>query len=163
MRPCRPSNLSTRAFERRWLLRFVPCALLSPLVEPFAGVARADEQAGFKLIVHPHGPARAASRELITDVFLKRVARWEDGEAIKPVDQRPDARPRSNFSSSILRRSVAAVRRYWQQQIFSGRGVPPPELASEEAVVAYVLNHRGAIGYVGAATDTASVRVLRVR
>ena len=46
---------------------------------------------------------------------------------IRPVDLRPNAATRRLFSERMLRRSVAAVRSYWQQRIFSGRGVPPPE------------------------------------
>jgi len=45
---------------------------------------------------------------------------------------------------------VEAVRRYWQQCIFSGRSVPPPELDSDEAIVRYVAKYRGAVGYVSA-------------
>ena len=44
------------------------------------------------------------------------------------------------------------MRSYWQQRIFSGQGLPPPELADDDAVVSYVLSHPGAIGYVAAGT-----------
>ena len=64
------------------------------------------------------------------------------------VDQRSTSNARQRFSDSVLRRSVAAVKNYWQQRIFSGRDLPPPELESDEAVVSYVVNHRGALGYV---------------
>ena len=37
---------------------------------------------------------------------------------------------------------------YWQQRIFSGRDVPPPEFELDREVVEYVLKHAGAIGYV---------------
>jgi ABC-type phosphate transport system substrate-binding protein len=84
----------------------------------------------------------------LIDVFLKRTTRWNDGEAIRPVDQRPDSTARRRFSETILQRSVAAVKSYWQQRIFSGRDLPPPELDSDDAVVSYVTKHRGAVGYV---------------
>ncbi len=98
----------------------------------------------------------------MTDVFLKRTTRWNDGETAHPVDQRADSSVRRSFSDSVLRRSVSAVKRYWQQRIFSGRDLPPPELENDDAVVGYVLKHRGAIGYVsgGAKLDrTKSVSV----
>ena len=71
-----------------------------------------------------------------------------------------ESRPRA---LQVLRRSPEAVRNYWQQRIFTGRGVPPPELASDEAVLAYVREHRGAVGYVSAAAETSSVKVLELR
>ena len=38
-----------------------------------------------------------------------------------------------------------------------------PELASDEAVLAYVREHRGAVGYVSASAETSSVKVLELR
>jgi hypothetical protein len=58
---------------------------------------------------------------------------------------------------------VGAVRSYWQQRIFSGRDVPPPELDSDEAVVAFVARSPGGIGYVSAATKLSGVRELALR
>jgi hypothetical protein len=57
---------------------------------------------------------------------------------------------------------VQAVRAYWQQLIFSGRGVPPVELESDEAVVAFVLKYPGAVGYVSGATNIGNAKALRV-
>ncbi len=116
----------------------------------------------FKMIVHPDNRIASAPRAFLADAFLKRVTRWEDGLAIRPVDQRPDAQVRSRFSRAILGRSVAAVRNYWQQRIFSGHGVPPPELDSDSAVVDYVLEHRGAVGYVSGTAALRGAREVRV-
>jgi len=113
-----------------------------------AYAARAQSAPEFRVLVNPENPVSSLSRDFITDAFLKRTTRWHDGETARPVDQRADAAVRKSFSDSVLRRSVSAIKRYWQQRIFSGRDLPPPELESDDAVVAYVLKHRGAIGYV---------------
>src|SRR6185369_16960991 len=94
------------------------------------------------------------------DAFLKSATHWSDGEAIRAVDQKPSSPTRTSFSSGVLRRSIAAVRSYWQQRIFSGRDVPPPELDSDEAVVTYVLEHRGAVGYVSGAAKVRGAKVV---
>jgi hypothetical protein len=73
---------------------------------------------------------------------------------------RPPAR---SSPSTSLQRSPAAVRNYWQQRIFTGRGVPPPELATDDAVLAYVREHRGAVGYGSTSAETGSVKVLELR
>jgi hypothetical protein len=95
-------------------------------------------------------------------MFLKEVTRWDDGEAVHPVDLRGDSDTRSKFSESVIRRSIAAVRSYWQQRIFSGRGVPPPELESDADVVRYVLKYRGSVGYVSSRADIGKSKVLSV-
>ncbi len=80
-----------------------------------------------------------------------------------PVDQRANSSVRQTFSEAVLRRSVSAVKRYWQQRIFSGRDLPPLEVDSDEAVVAYVLKHRGAIGYVSGGAKIDRTKVVSVQ
>ena len=125
--------------------------------------ARAQSTPEFRILVHPDNPATSVSRDFLTDVYLKRTTRWGDGETAHPVDQRADTNVRRKFSESVLRRSVSAMKRYWQQRIFSGRELPPPELESDEAVVFYVLKHRGAVGYVSGATKIDRAKVVEVR
>jgi hypothetical protein len=62
----------------------------------------------------------------------------------------------------VLRKSVAQVLAYWQQQIYAGRAVPPPEKRID-AVVAFVGSHEGAIGYVPDDAGTPDVKVVGVR
>ena len=102
-------------------------------------------------------------RKFISNAFLKKRTRWSDDTAIRPVDLEPDSAVRKKFSKDLLGRSVSAVRRYWSQQVFSGRGVPPPELDSEADVVAYVTRNRGAIGYVSEGTDLQGAKIVQVK
>jgi ABC-type phosphate transport system substrate-binding protein len=117
----------------------------------------------FQIVVHPRNPAALLSREFLNDAFLKKTTRWGDGEGIRPVDLEPRSATRQKFSEAVLKRSIAAVRSYWQQRIFSGRELPPPELDSDEAVLDYVLKNRGAVGYVSGHAKVADVKVIAVR
>lgn len=125
--------------------------------------ARAGEPPLFRVIVHPSNPLRAAERELVADAFLKKVTRWPGGESIRAVDLRPDDQVRRRFSESVLKRGVGAVRSYWQQRIFSGRDVPPPELDSEASVVSFVAKFPGAIGYVSGSAKLSGVAELGIK
>lgn len=130
-------------------------------------VALAQTSAGappaYRVIVYPKNPTSTVDRAFLADAFLKKTTRWGDGEVIRPVDLPSDASVRRKFSEDVLSRSVVAVRSYWQQLIFSGRDVPPPELESEAAVVQYVLTHPGAVGYVSGGTDIGATKMLSVR
>jgi ABC-type phosphate transport system substrate-binding protein len=118
----------------------------------------------FSVVVNAHNPVSSAPREFVADAFLKRASRWGNGEPVRPVDLRPDSSTRQAFCARILKRPVAAVRRFWQQRIFSGRDVPPPELDSDESVLHYVAKHAGAIGYVSATAQLGTgVKVISVR
>jgi ABC-type phosphate transport system substrate-binding protein len=115
-------------------------------------------------VVHLENPEAFATRDFVSDAFFKKVSRWPSGERLHPVDLRFGSATRAAFSEAILRRSAAAVRSYWQQRIFTGRGVPPPEVESDAEVLRYVSEHRGGIGYISAAAAApVDVKVLPIR
>lgn len=128
-------------------------------------LARADNRKApdFVIIVNRANPASELASELVAEAFLKKTTRWGNGEAIRPVDLPTDSGVRRRFSEGVLRRSVAAVRSYWQQRIFAGRDVPPPELDSYEAVVRYVAKYPGGIGYVAPGSQDDNVKVVQLR
>lgn len=117
----------------------------------------------FVVIVNAQNPTTAVDRKFVADAFLKKIARWDQRDVIRPVDQPQDSAVRRHFTELFLKRSVPAVRRYWQQLIFSGRDVPPPELDDDAAVVSYVMKYRGAIGYVSPGADVQGVKVISVK
>jgi hypothetical protein len=141
---------------RRLLLGALSVGLLSALSPALAGEPPPD----FLIISHASQPNSRVSRQFLADVFLKNITRWPNDEAIRPVDQRADAAVRKHFSDRVLRRSVAAMKTYWQQRIFSGRGVPPPELEADDVVVRYVESHPGAVGYISGTAPVGKAKVL---
>jgi len=116
--------------------------------------------ASFHVIVNPANPATVVERGFVAQAFLKKVRRWPDGQTILPVDLTRDSAVRRQWSLELLGRSVDAVKNYWQQLIFAGRDLPPPELPSEGDVVTYVLHNPGAIGYVSSAVPLRGAKVL---
>jgi hypothetical protein len=117
----------------------------------------------YRVIFNPRNPASSVDRRFLADAFLKKVTRWGDGEVIRPVDLTAESYVRQRFSEEVLKRSLLAVKSYWQQLVFSGRNVPPPELGSEAEVVRYVLKHKGALGYVSGDVSLDGAKVLSVR
>ncbi len=117
----------------------------------------------YRVIVHPSNPNSSFDRRLLGEAFLKRVTRWPNDEVIHPVDLDAASPVRRRFSEEVVRRSVTAVKSYWQQQIFSGRDVPPPELDNDEQVVRFVLKDPGAVGYVSVDANLNGAKVLSVK
>lgn len=122
----------------------------------------AQERGAFRVIVHADNAAAELSRTTAGNFFLKKQGRWTDDNRVEPIDLEPDSPTREAFSRSVLRRDVRSVLRYWQRQIFSGFDVPPPEVASDAEVIAFVASHRGAIGYVSSNARLEGVRELRI-
>ena len=118
---------------------------------------------GFKVVVNSSNSTASISVGQLSRCFMKQTNTWINGAAVLPVDQVADSAVRIAFTTAIHERDVAAVKSYWQRQIFSGRGVPPPEKASDEEVLAFVRANPGAVGYVSPNTPVgAGVKVLEV-
>lgn len=117
----------------------------------------------WRIVVHPQLAIGGLDRRELTDIFLKKKTRWPNGQAIHVVDLAADSPTRARFTEDVMGRSVGAVKSYWQQIIFAGRGLPPPELASDEAVIGWVLRHAGGIGYISGAAGHGPTRVVPVR
>ena len=102
----------------------------------------------FVVVVNDHNPITSIDREKLSRIFFKRSAKWPNGALAEPIDLDLKQPSRVAFSQLVHRKTVSAVRAFWQQQIFSGRDVPPAEKASEGDVIAYIRDHEGAVGYV---------------
>ena len=138
-------------------------ALLLLVLVTVVGTRAASGADGFRIIMNPDNPVRSLDRRFLADVYLKKATRWPSDEAIRPVDLGPGSPIRRAFSDDVLNRSVSAIKSYWQQMVFSGRGVPPPELDSDGEVVRFVLKNRGAVGYVSGGADVAGAKIVFVR
>lgn len=124
---------------------FAPFVLVLTLLGA-APTAPAAE--GFQVIVNAANPTSSLPKDQLSRIFMKKVQKWESGQAIAAVDQDQGSAARSAFSKAVLGKPVSAVASYWQQQIFAGREVPPAEKATDAAVVAFVKANPGAVGYV---------------
>ena len=119
--------------------------------------------AGYKVIVNNANGTSSVAKKDLSQLFMKKTAKWSNGTPVVAVDQTEKSPVREKFTQEVHGKSVAAVKSYWQQQIFSGRDVPPVEKSSDAQVVAFVKQNAGAIGYVGESADTAGVKVVAVQ
>ncbi len=126
--------------------------------------ARAESSAGaYRMVVNPSNPTREVDRNFVTQAFLKKITHWPNGEAIEPVDLDHLSPVRRRWSLEVLSRSIEAVKTYWQQMIFSGRSLPPPEVTTDDQVIDFVLHRAGGIGYVSVDANLHGARPLGLR
>jgi ABC-type phosphate transport system substrate-binding protein len=153
--------VSSNQARRQWLRRaalLVGAALLLP------APLRTQSASSFQIIVHKSNPVTGLTRSDIAKLFLKKTSSWKAGGLVQPVDLRENSEVRRVFSTKVLDKDVAAVKGYWQERIFTGRGVPPIEKSSEAEVVEFVAANEHAIGYVSSSTSLGpNVKVLRLQ
>jgi ABC-type phosphate transport system substrate-binding protein len=125
------------------------------------GTSLAGDDA-FEVIVNPDNKATSIDREFLRDAYLKKTLEWGDGNGIKPVDLASKFPQRDRFTHDVIGKSPSQLKSYWNQQIFSGKGVPPPEAESTGEVIEFVLANPGAVGYLPANADAGRAKVVKV-
>ena len=125
---------------------------LSPAAEP-----------DYKIVINAANTTASVTKTQLSRCFMKQTNTWINGQTVMPVDLSADSPVRESFSTEIHGRDVNAVKSFWQRQIFSGRGVPPPEKGSDSEVLAFVRANPGAVGYVSAGAKIGpGVKILEV-
>jgi len=120
----------------------------------------ASEAITFLVVVHTSNPRSEMTKEEISNLFLKKITRWEEtGKLVYPVNQLKNSPARKEFSRKVHEKKIKAIKAYWQQQIFSGRKVPPVEKYSDQEILEYVARKTGAVGYVSASADISGYKV----
>ena len=141
--------------------RFVRILVLAALGVT-AGRINAEDPSAFKVIVNPSNPATQITRLKVGEIFLKKEKRWPDGQPATPVEPSGKSLVRQRFDQEIFGKSVIAISAYWQQMIFGGKGVPPPEKSTDADVVAFVRETPGAVGYIWTGADAPGVKVVAI-
>jgi ABC-type phosphate transport system substrate-binding protein len=140
-------------------------AVVASLAGLLAGPAlgRTEE---FKIVASPGSPPAAMKRQDVARLFLKKTTRWPDGQPVVPVDQSSHTAVRAAFTRSVLKveglGQLSAVQSYWQEVLFSGRGIPPTVKSNDAEVLTYILATPGAIGYVSAGADLGAAKIVSV-
>ncbi len=123
---------------------------------------KAQEQPTYRVIANAENPVTSLSKKQVSRILLKKVRKWDTGQSVEAVDLAGSLEVREVFTKEIHGRSVNAIKRYWQGEIFKGKGVPPPEFASESEVVQFVSERAGGIGYVSSDAALKGVKVLQI-
>jgi ABC-type phosphate transport system substrate-binding protein len=115
------------------------------------------------VVVNSANAVNTIQRERLSKIFLREIPAWENGQEILPVDQIDKSPARIAFARDVEHQSVSALKRYWQERIFSGSESPPPERVTDAEILTYVRSNPGAIGYVVEGTTlTAGVKQISV-
>lgn len=109
------------------------------------------------VIVAKDAPEQTLDAGTLRDIYLKKIVLDAAGRRRVPVNLPADAPLREAFSQALFRKSSDELQDYWNQNYFHGI-TPPYVLASEDAVVRFVAQTPGAIGYVAGCHVTADVR-----
>ena len=122
--------------------------------------ARADDVVA---VVSARSPIIALNSSQVADIFLGKTSRFPDGTLAVPIDQQEDSPAREKFYSQLTGKSPAQVKAHWAKIIFTGRGQPPRQVATNAEAKKVIADNPGAIGYIEASQVDSSVKVLALK
>ena len=97
-------------------------------------------QAEISVVVNPAN-ANAVSADDLNRLFLGRTGSFADGSKAMPLNLAEGQAGRNEFDSKVLNRSSAQLKAYWSKLVFTGKGTPPKEIATDEEMIKLVLSY----------------------
>lgn len=116
-------------------------------------------QAEVAVIVHPSN-ASTLDADAVSKLFLGREKSFPGGAAAVPLALSDDAAATAEFNDKILKKPSSQLKAYWSKLIFTGKGTPPKEIASDAEMVKLISSNPNMIGFVDAKAVDGSVKVV---
>ena len=99
------------------------------------------------VIVHPNNNSQLSQKD-IQRIFMGKLKSFPNGIKLIAIDQAISSDARQEFGKKLLKKNPQQVKSYWARQIFTGKGIPPKELKTEQAVKEFVSQNESTIGYI---------------
>lgn len=131
-------------------------AMLLILAVLWASQGRAGE---LLIISSSQVPDNTISIKQLADIYLLKKTFWSDKMQVVPVNREALSAEREKFSAAVFNLSPQELAEYWNKLRFQGR-LPPLVQTSDQAVLGFVRNVPGAIGYVNASQLPPDVKIL---
>ena len=114
-------------------------------------------------VVSARSPLASLPTNQVADIFLGKTSRYPDGTLAVPIDLHEDSPAREKFYAQLTGKSPAQMKAHWSKIIFTGRGQPPRQAATNAEARRAIAENPNAIGYIDASQVDSSVRVLALR
>lgn len=88
-------------------------------------------QADPVVVVSANSSLGALTQDEVRQIFNGQ-ARRVSGVSVKPLDLPSRGDAREAFYQQVLGKSAEQMKSYWARMIFTGRGMPPREVSSEQ-------------------------------
>lgn len=117
-------------------------------------------QAEVVVVMSSKSPVDSLSKDQVSQIFLAKSNSLPGGAQATPIDQDEGAKAREEFYKKVTGRDAAQLKSYWSQLMFTGKAQRPKHVAGDDAVKKAVAASPGAIGYIDAGAQDASVKVV---
>jgi ABC-type phosphate transport system substrate-binding protein len=112
------------------------------------------------IVMNPKSAVSTMTADQVSAIFLGKNAALPSGGAAAAVDLPDGAPAKEYFYSKVAGKSSAQVKAAWARLVFSGKGVPPKEIATSADVKKFVASNPDAIGYIEKSALDSTVKVV---
>jgi ABC-type phosphate transport system substrate-binding protein len=116
--------------------------------------------AGDVIVIVNKANDNAVDKALVAKIYVGDSKVWGNGGAITAYDLPEDSPARAAFDNDIVGKSPSSLKSLWTQNVFTGKSVPPKQVASDEEVKKAVAANKNAIGYIKASSGDDTVKVV---
>jgi len=128
----------------------------------FLSVAvRSASESEYMVIVNDQVAVEQLDVKTVQAIFLGEKTQWANGDRIVTVILESGS-IHELFMKEILRKTPMQFTTYWNQQLFTGKGIPPHSFATIEQMIDFVSKTRGAIGYVPSSAIINNFKVVKI-
>lgn len=109
---------------------------------------------GLKIIINPGTQVSELDKKEIRDIYTGVKKIWDaDGKVIIAILEGSELH--EQFLKEYVNKTPIQFRNFWREKVFTGEGENPKSFKTEESLIDFVANTRGAIGYISTPPDKA--------
>jgi len=118
-----------------------------------------SSNAEVSVVVHPENTS-TFDKSIIKKIFLGKSKSFNNGRVAILLSPEEGDPARKVFNKKVLKKSTNQVNAYWSKMIFTGKGVPPQEMASASDIISAIAANKDAISYIDSTAVTSAVKVV---
>ncbi len=131
-------------------------AIFAGLLFAFSNTASAD----VIIIINNNSPDNNLSKNDIKKIYSGHMTKWSNNDTII-LTVLPKAEFHKKFLREFVKKTPSQFNATWKKMVFTGKGRPPKSFKTIEAMVNYVAETDGAIGYVIADVNPDKVKIIK--
>ena len=135
------------------MLKYLLLALMCFTATPLKAV---------QVIAHPSIELQSLSSAQLRALFSMRQTQWPDGSAVRVFVLSNDHPVHQAFCKERLRMFPYQLDNIWNRLSFSGIGIRPQQVSSEQELFEQVQRTPGSIGYRTSNADETGVRIIEI-
>ncbi len=114
------------------------------------------------LICNPSAATSVLSKKDVGYIFLGKRTTWNNRDKITFAIQK-ESPIHEIFLKKFVNKTPIQFANFWKKQIFTGKGSLPKSFSSDQEMIKFISETKGAIGYVSAESDLKNVNPISIK